>query len=447
VSFVDPAPELSARRPRPSYKWWVVGMLWFICFFNYADRQAISSVLKLLESEFHFNKTQQGSIVGAFAIIYAITAPFAGQVGDRYHRKTVILAGLYIWSLVTGLTAACSKVTQFVLVRGAEGLGETFYFPASMSLISDYHSRKTRSRAMGLHQTSVYAGTVGGGALAALLGERLGWRYPFIVFGGLGILLGLVLAAFVREPERNEAERLEGGENELAPPHMPLPQFLRVMADTPTLLILILAFAGANTVAGVFLAWTPTYLTENFELSVTKAGVVSGLALWVPCMAGSIVGGLWADRWRLKAPGGRILSQAFGMILGAPFIVVAGLSGDLSSGHAAPLWIAVIALVGFGFFKGVYDANIWASMYDVVPPARRGTTLGIANMLGWAGAGIAAPVFGRAVDYGIPMSTAIAWTSIVYIGVGCLLISAGLKFAPRDIHREDTPAESEKAAV
>ena len=26
------------------YKWTVVGMLWFICFFNYADRQAIFSV-------------------------------------------------------------------------------------------------------------------------------------------------------------------------------------------------------------------------------------------------------------------------------------------------------------------------------------------------------------------------------------------------------------------
>src|SRR5438132_1088854 len=170
--------EWARNLPSPSYKWWLVGMLWFICFFNYADRQAISSVFKLLEQEFGFSKTELGWIGAAFMWVYALTAPFAGQVGDKLHRKSVILTGLYVWSLVTGFTAACSRGWQFMLVRGAEGLGETFYFPASMSMVSDYHTRRTRSRAMGLHQTSVYAGTIAGSAVAGWLGELLGWRAP-----------------------------------------------------------------------------------------------------------------------------------------------------------------------------------------------------------------------------------------------------------------------------
>ena len=36
----------------PSYKWWVVAVLWFVCFFNYADRQAISAVFPKLKEEF-----------------------------------------------------------------------------------------------------------------------------------------------------------------------------------------------------------------------------------------------------------------------------------------------------------------------------------------------------------------------------------------------------------
>src|ERR1051325_5243709 len=95
--------------------------------------------------------------------------------------------GLYVWSAVTGFTAICSRAWQFILVRGAEGLGETFYFPASMAMISDYHARPTRSRAMSLHQTGVYAGTIGGSALAGWMGERYGWRSPFVLFGLLGI--------------------------------------------------------------------------------------------------------------------------------------------------------------------------------------------------------------------------------------------------------------------
>ena len=47
------APDIAAR---PSYKWWVVAMLWLISFFNYADRQAIFSVFPLLGLLFFVNR-------------------------------------------------------------------------------------------------------------------------------------------------------------------------------------------------------------------------------------------------------------------------------------------------------------------------------------------------------------------------------------------------------
>src|SRR5258708_35357669 len=54
-----------------NYKWTVVGMLWFICFFNYADRQAIFSVFPKLKTEFGFDPVQLGLIGSAFAWVYA----------------------------------------------------------------------------------------------------------------------------------------------------------------------------------------------------------------------------------------------------------------------------------------------------------------------------------------------------------------------------------------
>jgi MFS family permease len=429
------APERAQPRPGPSYKWWLVGMLWLICFFNYADRQAIFSVFKLLEKEFGFNKTELGWIGAAFMWVYAITAPFAGQVGDRLHRKSVILAGLYVWSLVTGFTAACSSGWQFMLVRGAEGLGETFYFPASMSMISDYHTRRTRSRAMGLHQTSVYAGTIGGSAIAGWIGESLGWRAPFLLFGGLGVLLGFLLTAFVREPARNEAERMEAGRADaraLRPPG-PLHEFLGFMLRTPTLCALMLAFLGANSVAGVFLAWMPTFLNEKFRLSLTVAGVGAVAFLQIASMVGALFGGYLADRLRPRWAGGRVLVQAMAMLLAAPFIFLCGATLDLMT--------LTVAMTCFGFFKGMYDANIWAAMYDVVPPERRATTLGIGNLLGWLGAGCAAPALGRAVDNGISMSAAISSTAVIYLASASLLLLAGAVLLPRDLRRlGDAPA-------
>jgi hypothetical protein len=44
-------------------------------------------------------------------------------------------------------------------------------------------------------------------------------------------------------------------------------------------------------------------------------------------------------------------------------------------------------MIGFGYFKGMYDANIRASLHDVVKPERRATAVGVMNAIGWLGGG------------------------------------------------------------
>ena len=72
--------------PRPSrYAWWVVFMLWFVCFFNYADRQAIFSIFPILKQEFGFDEEQLGLIASAFMLVYA----FAAEIVDRIKLEPV----------------------------------------------------------------------------------------------------------------------------------------------------------------------------------------------------------------------------------------------------------------------------------------------------------------------------------------------------------------------
>ncbi len=194
----------------PSYKWRIVAMLWCISFFNYADRQAIFSVFPLLEREMHLTPVQLGLLGSGFAWVYGLAAPLAGIVVDRARRKTVILGGLHAWSVICLATVVSRNFTHLFLFRAAEGLGETFYFPASTSMLSDYHGSLTRSRALGLHQTAVYMGTIGGGFFAGLIAEAYGWRWSFVVFGGMGVLLGVVLTRFLVEPPRGAADAAEG---------------------------------------------------------------------------------------------------------------------------------------------------------------------------------------------------------------------------------------------
>jgi MFS family permease len=415
---------------RSSYKWWVVAMLWLISFFNYADRQAVFSVFPLLEREMGLTPVQLGLLGSSFAWVYGLSAPFAGMVVDRVRRKTAILGGLQAWSIICVATVTSSSFRHLFFWRAAEGLGETFYYPASMSLISDYHGRETRSRAMGLHQTSVYVGTIGGGFFAGLIGQYYGWRLSFVVFGGLGILLGFVLRRFLVEPARGAADVIEATGAHAPVPEsggLSLPEFLRLVARTPTLLCLMGAFMCANFVAVVLLSWMPKFLYDKFHMGLAMAGLTATIFVQLASMAGAPVGGWLADKWRRRTPRGRLAVQMIGVLGGAPFVALCGLTPSVAT--------LILALTIWGFFKGLYDANIFASVFDVVRPEARGTAAGFMNAVGWLAGGGSAPLAIGIIAAHESLGLAIALASTVYIAAGLLLLAGLLFFVTRDAAR------------
>jgi MFS family permease len=252
-----------------TYKWAVVAMLWLVCFFNYADRQSIFSVFPLLQKDpgLQLTPVQLGYVASAFMWVYAGAGWFAGLVGDRLRRKTVVLAGFLFWSLVTVAFSFATRYWHVVALRAIEGFGEAFYFPAAMALLSAYHGKDTRSRAMGIHQSSVYAGTVAGGVLGGVMGEHYGWRSSFTLLGLVGMAFGLLLFVLLKEPAQQA--RAEPA------PRESLSGILKTIGELfriPMVWVLTAVFVGANFVAVVFLVWTPKFLFDKFHMSLSMAG-------------------------------------------------------------------------------------------------------------------------------------------------------------------------------
>jgi MFS family permease len=414
--------------PGPNYKWAVVAMLWFVCFFNYADRQAIFGVFPVLQKEFGFSKADLGLIGSAFMWVYAAGAPFAGFIGDRFRRKDLILGGCFFWSLVTMMTGWCSKVWHFVTVRALEGFGETFYFPSSMSMLGDYHNADSRSRAMSFHQSSVYAGTILGSWLGAWFAEHHGWRVGFYFFGGAGLILSIILYRFLLEPARGQAE----SETPLAEAKPSVGEVLAAVFRTPTALLVMAAFMGANFVAAIFLTWTPTFLVEKFQFKLTAAGLSGSVFIHLASALAVPIAGWVSDVLARKFPGGRMMTQAMGLIVGAGFVYMVGFTQDKTT--------LIVAMTLFGICKGFYDSNIFAALYDVVPPRARGTAAGIMNTVGWGGGAIAPWWFGKfAMRPGHTevenMSRAISTVSILYVVAAALLLTAAFVTAKRDVRR------------
>jgi len=395
-----------------NYKWYVIAMLWFVCFLNYADRQAIFVLFPLLRVQFHLSDMQLAMLGTSFMWLYALSGPVAGWLGDRYSRRGLILTGLIFYLGVTVATVLSRSFWELTVLRAFSGIAEALYFPAAMSLISSYHGPDTRSRAMSIHQSAVYAGTVGGGVIAAVIAEHFGWRSNFILLGSVGLTLLFMLLLFLREPPRGTWPAQESA-RAAQPAHLPLREMLADILAAPLVLRLIFVFIGANFVAVIFMVWFPSFLYRSFHMSLTMSGVNATVYMQVASIGGVLCGGVLADRMAHSGRGGRMRVQALGLIAGAPFLFLTGWT------LSVPVLIG--AMIGFGYCKGVYDSNIWASLHDVVRPECRATAVGIMNSLGWLGGGLA-PLAIAAASQRFGMGACLSATSMIYLLVAGVLL-------------------------
>ena len=113
----------------PHYPWFVVGLLWFCGFFNYADRQAVFSVFPLLKAEFGLTKTQLGLLGSVFMVVYAVASPFTGYLVDRFSRRLLIAVGLTFWSVICAATAFSRNFAQLSVLSRGRRAGRVILLP------------------------------------------------------------------------------------------------------------------------------------------------------------------------------------------------------------------------------------------------------------------------------------------------------------------------------
>lgn len=386
------------------YKWELLFLLWIAFFLNQADRQIFSVVLPLIKKDLGLTDVQLGLIASALVWTYGVLVPFAGFIGDRLSRKIIIGSSLLFWSIATLFTGICSTLVQFVLLRGvATGGGEAFYAPAANALLSEEH-KKGRSLALSIHQTANYFGIILSGLIAGYVAEHYGWRKSFFLFGGLGVLVAATIFFRLKKDKPSQTER-----------RVPVLTTAKLIAKKPTAILLTAAFACMVFVNVGYLTWMPSLLAEKFGLSLTAAGFSSMFYHHAGAFIGVIIGGVTSDKLSKKVPRNRLLVQAFALLLGAPFIYWTG------SGANATVTYAALFL--FGVCRGVYDSNIFASLYEVVAPEIKSSASGLMLMCAFL-IGAFSPLILGALKPTLGLSSGLSLLWIVYtLGAGAIFTS------------------------
>jgi MFS family permease len=373
------------------YPWVLVGLLWGVGLLNYLDRQMLATMRPAMQIDIHELRLAAnfGYLMGIFLWIYGFMSPVAGIIADKINRKWLIVGSLMVWSGVTLAMGFATTYHQLYWLRAVMGLSEALYLPTGLALIADYHQKKTRSLAIGIHMTGLYLGSALGG-FGATIAAAYTWHVTFHTFGLIGIAYSLVLIIFLRE--KNEHAGNAPGDTGIRKDRPPFFKGLAVLFSNIAFWIILFYFAVPSLPGWATKNWLPTLFSRSLDMPMSTAGPLSTITIAASSLIGVLFGGFLSDRWVQKNIRGRIYTSAIGLGLTIPALFFLGFGDTLLS--------LVSAGICFGVGFGMFDANNMPILCQFVSRKYRATAYGLMNMVGVFSGAFITDVLGRATDKG-----------------------------------------------
>ena len=396
-----------------AYKWWALGLLWVACFLQQGMRQIFPPLASAIDDGFGASGPIKGTVMGVFTLVYALSVPFSGMAGDFLSRKKIVVFALAVFSAGVLGAGWAAGILGLVLLYGAvNGFGQSFFYPAATSLIQQLHSDR-KATALSILQLALYSGIIlfsfASGKMLDVCGD---WRVPFKVFGLAGVVWALALVFLLRDTRPVAAPTATGKPS--------MKEAAMAVLSKPSAVLLALGLGMQIFVDVGFKMWMPTYLKETFPgMSAAAYGLHAVLWHYLGAFVGVMIGSRIADRLVRARHGIRMEMNILGLVLGAPFILWMARAGSFD----AVCW----AMGLFGLFRGIYDSNQFASIFDVVAPRYRASAMGVMLCFAFIFGAVAPVVLGC-----FSLASGLAALSVFFLVGAGLILLARTVFLERD---------------
>jgi MFS family permease len=417
-------------------KWYlvfVIAVLMLISTLKMADRELLAPLYEPISQELGLNDLQFGTIRSATNVALVIGSILFGLLADRWRRRDVVALGVLCWSAITWGTGRVQNFVQLLLARSSMTFFESAFSASAYPMISDMIPRRSRGVVMGLIGATFAVGTVVALLVVALMGAA-DWRAPFIYFGIPGVILGLLVLLFVREPRRGAAEdevlEAEAGAYAGSFDWQALKRTLRIR--TAFLVYLLDAFQGSTWWAFSF--WAPAYLLRRSIASHPDQAALALLPAVAGFVVGTLLGGWLIDRLRQRTE------------RSAVWVSLISTTGALAMSVVVFAVDDLVAVQVAGFFMGIFGYLVTPAVnvmiFDVVPPETRSSALAADGVILSAFSALASFSIG-AVSHAVGLRQGLAegnlragfqGTATVFL-IGAVIVSlALLRTAPADMH-------------
>lgn len=393
-----------------NYRWMLAIFAMLMTFMSYMDRVNLAVTTPSIIQELHFSMIEIGMIQTSFFICYALFQLPAGTATEFFGHRKVLPFSIMWWSFFTSITVLCQQFWTWMIVRGLFGMGEAPVFPALNAAFANWFPKHERAKAVAFMLMGSHSGPIIGMPLAVLIMVNWGWKWVFVTFGLLGVLVALgywILirtypheSSFVNAAEVQyiaDGREFETDDKKIMPPW-------KDFFGSSQFWAIGLQLGVANYISYVFVSWLPLYLMQARHFSLKEMGFAAvfpslGMVLgnWICAFVSDHLVKKGISKNKIRTP-----FASIGMLLCCAGLYLAASSTD---GWITVMWLS-IALGFLGFNMN----SAWTSCTDLAGRFA-GTVSGWMNFCGNL-IGAAAP----------PIT---AWVVMVY-GWDSAIIATGL---------------------
>ena len=363
----------------------------------------------------HLTNGEAGWITGLFYAAYTLSVPILVTLTDRVDPRTIYLTGVGL-TVVShwGFAAFADGFWSAAAMRALAGIGWAGTYMTGLKLLADRVDPGLMSRAVAGHAASIGVAGSLSFVFAGALNGAFGWRATFVA-SGFAALIGWLIV-LIWAPPRERARAHDGGA---------LFDFRPVLRNRSAM------------------AYALAYCAHTWEMNALRGWVVAFLAYvivatgdggtWVgPTVVATVMGfiGTWTSVVgnELSIRLGRQRLVRLAMLSCAVMAAGIGFLGSRSYPLAAALVLA------YGVLIWLDSSSLTAGAAGSADPSRRGATLALHSMAGYAGGFVGPIIIGWILDRSGGMSP-VAWgLAFLHIAViGLLGRFAFVDLAPRDL--------------
>jgi MFS family permease len=170
--------------------WVVVTVCFFALSVVSATRSSLSVVMPSLQADLGWSRSFISSVAAWGLVTMAVTAPFSGNLLDKWGPRTIFVVGLFTTFLGLTATAFITEPWQFLATFSLlAGIGFGTVAKSMVAATVAFHFTERRGLAMGLSAAGSTAGHIALLPALAFILTTLGWRWGYVFLGMSCLLL------------------------------------------------------------------------------------------------------------------------------------------------------------------------------------------------------------------------------------------------------------------